>query len=179
MPISSLIDIDQDRNSIYLVSNNYLYVINKSTGNIISTINMSQNINDMDVVPNKNTIYVADGNYINIIDANTNTVVCTITAPTANTVYYVAFNPNTNQIFAYQDPDHILVYDGNTNSLISCITTGSVGSKMKVNLNNNELYIPLGSNQLGYVDPSDITQLAGSVTVGTDPSGVDYSCDRS
>jgi YVTN family beta-propeller protein len=181
VPNADSIDIDQDRNLIYVASDNNVAVIDGSIGVITCTIPIGATVNGVAVNPLTNTIYATSNSTfgrISVIDGSTNTITATIDGYDLNSADQITVNPDTNQIIVNDKAANgIKVFDGSSKDMIGYVQDNSAIGNMKVNLNNDTIYVPIATDKLSYIAPSDLDHFAGSVTVGLVPRAVDYLCN--
>ena len=129
-------------NKIYATNGNVTSVIDGTTNNITSTINVGNGPSGVGVNPVTNKIYVANSldNTTSVIDGLTNSVIDTIKV--GNHPIGVNVNPVTNKIYVTNYLDStVSVIDGSNNSIIATIKVKSGPLLVGINSATNRIYV--------------------------------------
>jgi YVTN family beta-propeller protein len=133
-------------NIIYVSYNNgYVCVINGSSGYLITSMGLTNNILALGMNTNTNRIIVAaSDDTLSVINGFTNCLIFTIRL--GDNLNDVAVNPTTNLIYvSNQYSDTVLVVDGSSNKLVASVNVTGSPSCIAVNPITNLIYVGYGS----------------------------------
>ena len=162
-------------NRVYVTNygSNTLSVIDGSTNNIISTINVGGAPQGVAVDLSTNRIYVTNGGSgtVSVIDGSTDNVIATVNVGTSP--IGVAVNTSTHFIYVTNfDSNNVYVINGSTSTVVAVLNVGKWPQGVDVNPNTNLIYVAIGGGDIVSVIDGSTNSIVTTVNVGNGPWGV-------
>ncbi|MEP7265220.1 MAG: beta-propeller fold lactonase family protein, partial [Bacteroidota bacterium] len=159
---------------------NKLYVIDRSTNLISTSINVGTDPFGASVSPDGSRVYVANNGSANISVINTSTNAVVATVATGSGPVSTAVSPDGSRVYvANTTGTSFSIINAATNTFISNVTVGSSPYQILVNKTGTKVYVAnSNSNSVSVYDVAGSTVVA-TITVGTLPRCLAFSADGS
>jgi len=160
-------------NTIYVTNlkDNTVSVINGQTNNVVATIPVGNDPQEVGVNIVTGMIYVTNNssNSVSVINGQTNSVIATI--PVVSEPAEIGVNPITNMIYVANMYGIVNVINGQTNNVVQTISVGNDISGLGINPTTNMIYITnYGNNTVSVINGQTNSVVSTINVVG--PSGI-------